>query len=252
MLKLKLFLVVAVLATQIVTLSAQKRVKDKVKSLETFVETVNGVQFKMIYVEGGAFQMGERSEKHEVTLSGFHIGETEVTQALWQAVMGNNPSYFKGADRPVESISWNDAQVFLEKLSGLTGKEYALPTEAQWEYAARGGNRSRGYEYAGSNRSGAVAWNESNSGMETHPVGRKQANELGIYDMSGNVWEWCSDWYGDYPTGRQTDPVGPATGSLRVLRGGSWRSDPHRATIRNLYSPDDRLNFLGFRVCLRP
>ena len=233
--------------------------------------TVNGVTFKMIYVKGGTFTMGCTSEQgsdcygnekpsHQVTLSDFYMGETEVTQALWQAVMGNNPSYFKGDDRPVESVNWNDCQEFIHKLNQLTGKTFRLPTEAEWEYAARGGDKSRGYKYAGSNTIGNVAWytvnchdKGSNSpDYGTHPVKGKQANELGLYDMSGNVWEWCTDWYGSYSSSSQTNPTGPSSGSLHVLRGGSWTCSARRCRVadRNGYSPGVRIINDGFRLSL--
>ena len=171
--------------------------------------TVNGVLFEMVRVEGGTFRMGatseqggdaERDEKpvHSVKLNTFYIGKTEVTQALWQAVMGSNPSHFKGADLPVENVTWYDCQNFIQKLKSLTGQKFRLPTEAEWEFACRGGNKSRGYKYSGSNNLGSVAWYNGNSGGKTRPVGTKAPNELGIYDMSGNVWEWCNDWYADY------------------------------------------------------
>ena len=196
--------------------------------------TVGGVSFKMIPVEGGTFTMGATAEQgsdaydwekpaHEVTLSSYCIGDAEVTQALWQAVMGSNPSYFTGnLQRPVERVSWNDCQTFITKLNQLTGKTFRLPTEAEWEYAARGGNKSQGYKYAGSNTLGDVAWYDGNSSSTTHPVATKAPNELGLYDMSGNVWEWCQDWYGSYSSGAQTNPTGPTLGSARVYRGGSW------------------------------
>lgn len=220
--------------------------------------TVEGVSFKMIKVEGGTFLMGSEnwydSEKpvHSVTLSGYYVGETEVTQALWQAVMGSNPSKFKGDNLPVEKVSWNDCQEFISKLNQKTGRRFALPTEAQWEFAARGGNKSQGYEYSGSNNIDDVAWYMDNSSEQTHPVGTKMANELGLYDMSGNVWEWCSDWYGDYSSSSQTDPVGPSTGSYRVLRGGSLNSyaDYCRSANRFYHYPDFRSYDFGFRLVL--
>lgn len=187
----------------------------------------------MVRVEGGTFTMGATSEQgsdaesdekpaHQVTLSLFSIGKYEVTQEEWETVMGSNPSSFKGAKRPVEMVSWNDCQEFIRKLNQMTGKRFRLPTEAEWEYAARGGNRSNGYKYAGSNSLGNVAWYTRNSGSETHPVGQKSPNELGLYDMSGNVYEWCQDWYGSYSGGSQTNPTGASSGSIRVYRGGSW------------------------------
>ena len=196
--------------------------------------TVNGIKYNMVWVDGGTFRMGATSEQgseisdekpvHSVTLSGYYIGKTEVTQALWQAVMGSNPSYFEGDDLPVEQVSWDDCQEFIRKLNSLTGQNFRLPTEAEWEFACRGGNNSRGYKYSGSNYIDNVAWYDGNSGDKTHPVATKSPNELGIYDMSGNVWEWCADWYGDYSSGRQTNPKGPYGGSRRVYRGGCWFS----------------------------
>lgn len=224
---------------------------------------VNGVSFTMKYVEGGSFQMGCTSEQgsdagddekpvHSVTLSDFWIGETEVTQALWKAVMGSNPSASKGDDLPVEEVSWNDCQEFIRKLNALTGKTFALPTEAQWEYAARGGNKSRHNKYAGSNSIGDVAWYTGNSGSSTHPVKGKQANELGLYDMSGNVWEWCEDWYGSYSSSSQTNPTGPSSVSFRVFRGGSWFNFARycRVSSRNSNTPGYRSRYLGFRLSL--
>ena len=194
-----------------------------------------GVSFDtdMIFAEGGTFMMGCTPEQqddcfdsekpaHEVTLSDFYIGKYEVTQLQWRAVMGNNPSHFEGGNLPVENVSWDDVEEFISRLNERTGENYRLPTEAEWEYAARGGSRSSGYKYSGSNDIGDVAWFFNNSDGATHPVGAKIANELGIYDMSGNVWEWVSDWYGNYNDGMQMDPKGPAEGTERVFRGGGW------------------------------
>ena len=166
--------------------------------------------------------------------------------------MGNNPSDFKGENLPVECVSWNDCQTFVTKLSSLTGRNFRLPTEAEWEYAARGGNKSHGYKYAGSNDLDIVAWHANNSGRKTHPVGTKQANELGLYDMSGNVWEWCQEWYGDYSSEPQTNPTGPSSGNLRVYRGGSWAGDAAgwRVSRREFYPPVLTENGLGFRIVL--
>ena len=189
---------------------------------------------EMVYVAGGTFMMGASSndseawdwEKpaHNVTLSSFYIGKYEVTQKQWVEIMGSNPSYFKGDNLPVEQVSWYDIQNFIKKLNAKTGKNYRLPTEAEWEFAARGGNNSRGYKYSGSNTLSNVAWHTDNSGSKTHPVGTKSPNELGIYDMSGNVWEWCSDWFGEnyYSNSPTTNPKGPSSGSYRVIRGGCW------------------------------
>ena len=230
---------------------------------ETF--TVKGVQFTMIAVEGGTFTMGATPEQgsdayerekptHQVTLSNYYIGETEVTQALWQAVIGNNPSNFKGDNLPVEYISWDDCQEFIKKLNVLTGKNFRLPTEAEWEFAARGGKKSRGYKYSGSNNIDGVAWYGDNSGYETHTVKTKQANELGIYDMSGNVGEWCQDWYGydSYSSAAQTNPKGPNSGSCRVNRGGSldFSARRCRSSYRCYCDPDVRGRNLGFRLVL--
>lgn len=223
--------------------------------------TVNGVKFTMVPVEGGTFTMGATSEQgsdalegeypaHQVTLSDYYIGQTEVTQALWKAVMGSNPSDSKGDNLPVEQVSWDDCQVFIQKLNQLTGKQFRLPTESEWEYAARGGRKSRGYKYAGDNDIGLVAWYEDNSGNETHPVATKQANELGVYDMSGNVEEWCSDGYDGYQSSSQSDPQGPSSGSDRVGRGGSFFFDARycRVSNREYYTPDFRTFDLGLRL----
>ena len=166
--------------------------------------------------------------------------------------MGSNPSYSKGENKPVEEVSWEDCQEFIRKLNTITGENFKLPTEAQWEYAARGGNRSRGYKYAGSNSIGDVAWYADNSGLQTHNVATKQPNELGIYDMSGNVEEWCRDWYGAYSSASQTDPTGPATGSLRVDRGGCWASGArgYRVSSRDSGSPGGSNFILGLRLAL--
>ena len=190
---------------------------------------------------------------HRVNLSSFSIGKYEVAQAQWQAVMGSNPSKFKNCDNcPVEQVSWNAIQYFIKKLNQLTGQRFRLPTEAEWEYAARGGNRSKGYRYAGSNSLDAVAWYSSNSGSKTHPVGQKQANELGLYDMSGNVWEWCSDWYGEnyYRISSSSNPKGPSTGKYKVQRGGSSGFGASSCRVSKCYigKPDERLSSNGFRV----
>lgn len=231
-------------------------------SKQTF--NVNGVEFKMIKVEGGTFSMGATSEQeydalscekpvHSVTLSDYYIGETEVTQELWEAVMGSNPSYFEGDNqRPVENVSWNDCQKFIKKLNRLTGKEFRLPTEAEWEYAARGGKYSRGYKYSGSNNADEVAWYDSNSGSKTHPVKTKKDNELGLYDMSGNVWEWCNDWWGCYQSNSQTNPTGPSEGESRVLRGGGWCYFDMgvRVSRRDYLTPGYRHIIIGLRLAL--
>ena len=241
--------------------------------------TVNGVSFDMASVAGGTFTMGATSEQgseasseekptHKVTLSDYMIAKTEVTQELWQAVMGSNPSYDKGDNLPVENVSWNDCQEFIKKLNSLTGLNFRLPTEAEWEYAARGGNKSKGYKYSGSNDIGSVAWYYENSGnsrlnnleldkvesnnCRTHAVATKAPNELGLYDMSGNVWEWCSDWYGDYSRGSQTNPKGPSSGSYRVSRGGGWTFSARDCRVSQRFNgnPDNRDDYLGLRLAL--
>jgi formylglycine-generating enzyme required for sulfatase activity len=229
---------------------------------QDYIEKINDVEFKMIYVEGGTFIMGSNngrySEKpaHQVTLDGFYVAENQVTQKLYEKVMGNNPSYFQNCPQcPVEQVSWEDAQAFIRKLNQLTGQTYRLPTEAEWEYAARGGNKSKGYQYAGSNNIDEVAWYDDNSGSKPHPVKtKKKPNELGIYDMSGNVWEWCSDWYGHYSANAQTNPTGPINGSLRRLRGGCWYNFDYfcRVLNRNHLNPRNRSSVIGFRLLRTP
>lgn len=232
----------------------------------------------MVYVEGGTFMMGATAEQgkdadsdekpaHRVSLDSYYIGKYPVTQRLWKAVMGSNPSYFKGEKLPVECVSWNKVQKFLKKLNAMTGKNFRLPTEAEWEFAARGGNRSRGYKYSGSNNIDDVAWYEENSlikkhkwfsylldGKQTHPVGTKRPNELGIYDMSGNVYEWCQDWYDSkyYENSPQHNPQGAISGSYRVFRGGSWYNGVWgcRVSLRSFNSPAIRDSRIGFRLAL--
>ncbi len=239
-----------------------------------FTETVSGIEFDIVYVKGGTFQMGATSEQgrdydsderpvHSVTLSDYYIGKFEVTQGLWEKVMGTtiheqrikagySSTNGVGSDYPMYYVNWEEAQEFCKKLSQLTGKTYVLPTEAQWEYAARGGVKSRGYKYSGSNTIGNVAWYSDNNSRSTHPVATKQPNELGLYDMSGNVWEWCSDWKGYYSSESQSNPTGPSTGSYRVLRVGSWSSDAWycRVSNRGSLNPSSRDYYIGFRVVL--
>ena len=218
----------------------------------------------MVRVEGGNFIMGCQSGRdrycnddekpaHRVQLDSFEIGKYEVTQALWQAVMGENPSKFEGcAECPVEMVSWDDVQTFLAKLNALTGQQYRLPTEAEWEYAARGGRHSRDYEYAGSNDAGAVGWYGDNSGDKTHPVGRKRANELGLHDMSGNVEEWVQDCWNDGYEGAPDDGRAWERGdcSRRVVRGCSWLNSPRGLRSANRVRSDTGIRSfnLGFRV----
>ena len=224
----------------------------------------NGVKFTMAKVEGGTYEMGGTSEQtnvekdelpiHSVTLSDYMIGQTLVSQELWKAVMGANPSKFQGAKFPVESVSWEDCQIFITKLNELTGKQFRMPTEAEWEYAARGGKMSKGYQYAGSDTLNEVAWFADNSEGRTHAVGTKSPNELGVYDMSGNVWEWCHDWFDKkyYRNTMPTNPQGPSKGSGRVNRGRSWNGDVRncRVSYRLSNAPDSRFYNLGLRLAL--
>lgn len=235
--------------------------------------TVNGVTFKMVFVKGGGLYLGcisgsgscdsDESPSHYVTLSDYYMGETEVTQALWKAVMGynNNPSNWQGDRLPVEKVSWTDCNEFVSRVNSLLaeqlpqGYRFALPSEAQWEYAARGGQKPSGSLYAGSNNVNFVAWYSDNSGSRTHEVKLKAPNELGLYDMSGNVWEWCEDWYSSswYSDNvNWTDPVNAFAGSYRVLRGGSWNFNASscRVSNRNLNTPGYRFSYYGFRLAL--
>ena len=223
----------------------------------------NGISIEMVKVEAGTFMMGATPEMenpfdnekptHQVTLTNdYYIGKYEVTQALWQAVMGKKPSRFKGDNLPVVSVSWNDCQKFISKLNRKTGKKFRLPTEAEWEYAARGGKKSRCYQYSGSNNISDVAWYYNNSCSKTYIAGSKQANELGIYDMSGNVKEWCQDWFGSYSSSSQVNPTGANSGSYCVGRGGSWNcvAGSCNPSTRFSFAPDDRYDDLGLRLVL--
>ena len=238
--------------------------------------TIGSVTFKMVFVEGGTFQMGSYSggndeqPVHNVTVSDYYMGEFVVTQALWQEVMGTtvyqqhdkaNTSwsmYGVGANYPMYYVNHIEAEEFCGRLNQRfrgqlpAGYSFALPTEAEWEYAARGGNKTNAYTYAGSNYLSDVGWYTDNSSGSSHAVGMKRANELGLYDMSGNVWEWCADWYGSYGSSSQTNPRGPASGSFRVLRGGSWNGNASRcrAAYRSYYNPGTRNDRHGFRLAL--
>jgi len=233
--------------------------------------TVGDVTFVMVRVEGGTFSMGATAEQgsdassrekpvHQVTLSSYYIGETEVTQALWQAVTGQSPSYFSGNQLPVEQVSWQDCQTFIAALNEMTGMNFRLPTEAEWEFAARGGNESAGYKYSGSDELSAVAWYSYNDSWDMrgtdyygpHPVATRNPNELMLFDMSGNVHEWCQDWYGNYSSEAQVDPAGPASGTMCVYRGGSWYFDEWfcRVSFRNGVAPTNRSYGIGMRLAL--
>ncbi len=233
------------------------------ESVTTF--TVNGVSFKMVAVEGGTFTMGATAEQgsdagnaelptHQVTLSSYSIGQTEVTQELWQAVMGSNPSHYKGnLKRPVEEVSWEDCQIFLTKLKEMTGQNFRLPTEAEWEFAARGGNKSQTYKYAGSNNIDEVAWYADNSSATTHPVASKTPNELGLFDMSGNVLEWCQDVYYFYSSEAQTNPTGPSLEDIgKVVRGGDYFNNATFCRVSFRLSGNKSTSFknLGLRLAL--
>lgn len=247
------------------------------KHLKT-IRVSDDIALRMIFVEGGSFMMGatpeqgaeaEEDEKpvHEVTLSNYYMGETEITQELWEEVMGttiyeqvqkfgDNGSQIAGAGPkyPMYKINVAECKQFIEALNTMTGLQFRMPTEAEWEYAARGGKYSQGYKYPGSNDVDAVAWYKGNSNHETHPVALKKPNELGLYDMAGNVWEWVSDWYADsYPSTSQVNPTGPTTGSLAIMRGGSrantFNATDCRVSARLPYAPTTR-NFIGLRLVL--
>ncbi len=244
---------------------------------QNYTESAFGINMKMVYVEGGSYNMGCTGEQggdcdddektvRYVTVSDFYIGQFEITQAQWQAVMGTSvyqqrdkantswPMYGTGNDYPMYYVSWEEAKEFCRRLSQQTGKTYRLPTEAEWEYAARGGKKTQNTKYAGGYSLDYVGWYTSNSGGKTHAVGTKNANELGIYDMSGNVWEWCEDWYGDYRSYDTDNPTGPSSGSYRVIRGGGWSNSASscRVSNRDYDSPGNRYYDLGFRVVCLP
>lgn len=222
---------------------------------------VLGVEFYMIKVVGGTFTMGATSEMepveldlpcHEVSLSDYWIGETQVTQQLWRAIMGTNPSSFVNEQFPVVGTSWNICQIFVSKLAQLTGANFRLPTEAEWEYAARGGRKTHGFRYSGSNNPEDVAW-FSQEKHKLHPVKMKNPNELGIYDMSGNGDEWCSDWVGNYTNNYQRNPKGPLNGRYKIARGGDWASSAKycQCSFRSLGSlPDGNYTYHGLRLAL--
>ena len=242
-----------------VKLTAKQVVSQNIKLKEGYNEDI-----EVVFVKGDSFQMGSSDDfeyekpEHILIVSDFYIGKYEVTQKQWKEIMGtstshSSPSSFKGDELPVEQVSWTEIQEFIKKLNQKTNKKYRLPTEAEWEYAARGGNQSKGYTYSGSNKIDEVAWHSGNSGSKTHSVGTKKANELGIYDMSGNVWEWCSDWYGSdyYKFSPSKNPKGPSSGAFRIARGGSWHTHAQycRTSHRTYYAPG-RNNIIGFRLAL--
>lgn len=226
--------------------------------------TTKNITFSMIKVEGGTFMMGGTAEQknakvdeqpvHSVTLSDYYIGETEVTNELWAAIMGSNPSNtsINAPEMPVNNVSWDDCQKFANRLATLTGLQFSLPTEAQWEYAARGGNHTRKYLFAGSNNGKDVGWFKGNSGNTLHEVKKKSPNELGLYDMSGNVYEWCLDWYAIYKKDATTDPQGPTSGTTRVNRGGCGGDKERqlRVSCRSSDAPSSKYNALGMRLVM--
>ncbi len=239
-------------------LDAEQREQEKrEKALQ---EVLPELSKQMVAVPGGCFKMGRTSPfggddderpKHKVCLNPFSIGKYEVTQALWSAVMGSNPSHYqKGTNYPVEKVSWEDIQQFIHKLNNETGKNYRLPTEAEWEYAARSGGKNE--KYSGSKKPDLVGWYVKNSDNMTHPVGQKVANGLGLYDMSGNVWEWCLDWYGNkyYHDSPENNPIGPLSGKKRVIRGGSFNKEAESMLTvnRGAQGHNSRVNTLGFRL----
>ncbi len=264
----------AILTKENIVKPPSAEVKDSIrkareaKLLPNYSERIDNIDIPMIYVEGGSFIMGcnavneqvcmtDELPTHGVTLDSFYIGKTEITQKQWRAVMGRNPAgLFFGScdDCPVENVSWDDIQIFLRRLNKKTGKTYRLPTEAEWEFAARGGNKSANYRYSGSNTLEDVAWSRRNSTEKTNPVATKKPNELGIYDMTGNVWEWCSDYFGRYASAMQTNPNNLRFEPLRVLRGGSWSNKEAdcRIPYRNHGEPTYRYGDEGFRIVRLP
>jgi len=221
-----------------------------------------GVVLEFVRVEPGSFIMGsdleigdaDETPAHRVTLTRpFYIGKYEVTQEQWLRIMGKNPSAFKGAQQPVESVSWNDCQEFLARVTRKTGRKISLPTEAQWEYACRAGAGTRWNFGDRADAMGEYAWIRQNSGGTTHPVGQKKPNAFGIYDLYGNVAEWCTDWYANpYPKGEVTNPTGPPSGMSKIVRGGAWGDDPSnaRSAYRNADGSDGANNGIGFRCVL--
>ena len=243
--------------------SELEKILDKLNVSITDTITVPGtnVSFNMVLVDGGKFMMGakkgdasdDKKPARQVTLSDFWIGETQVTQALWKAVMGENPSYYNDdPNLPVEQVSWNDCQLFIKELNRLTGRAFHLPTEVQWEFAARGGNKSKGYKYAGSNDIKKVAWYSENSGRKTHAVAQKDPNEIGLYDMSGNVYEWCQDWLADPSGESDASPTDSAIETYRVGRGGGWVSNDGDCCVsyRGGSSPSFTRKYVGLRLAL--
>lgn len=240
-------------------------VSTQIMCIHIFVLAQSSIpEINMVFVKGGTFTMGCTPEQgvdcdktakptHQVTVNDFYIGKYEVTQSQWKEVMGNNPSKFEGKFKPVENVNWDDVQKFIRKLNQRTGLNYRLPTDAEWEYAARGGTLSKGYKYSGSNDIKEVAWCGHNSNDVTHDVGTKKANELGIHDMCGNIYEWINDWYSVYSSEPQSNPKGPETGTDHILRGGSWSNNNaiYLTIVHRFWTEhSDRTKFFGFRLAL--
>lgn len=234
-------------------------------SLQLLHFEVNGVEFDMQRVEGGVFVMGGTREQHReniasdlpahtVSLDAYYIASTEVTQALWQAVMHGwyVSDEWHTPNHPITDVNWYDCQNFVKRLDSITGMPFRLPTEAEWEFAARGGNKSKGFRYAGGNVVDSVSWGLNNAGFRTHSVGCRKANELGLHDMTGNVSEWCSDWYGRYYLGTEPNPKGAMEGTLKVVRGGSFDNceDNSYLSRREYYNPEQTMNYCGLRLAL--
>ena len=242
--------------------NVEETIAEIVSNEDDLVITVNGLSLVMKRIEGGTFSMGtdefdfsadsDESPIHEVVLDSFFLGETEVTKAIYDVVMGNGNDNTERPDNPQSSVSWYDCHEMIQRLNFLTGRNFRLPTEAEWEFAARGGIKGNGYRFAGSDNVDDVAWHEGNSENKSHPVGQKQPNELGLYDMSGNLAEWCEDIYGDYDETSQTNPKGASTGAYRVMRGGGWgfTAQRCRVTKRECANPDARNSCYGLRLAL--
>lgn len=232
--------------------------KQKPKTVENQSSSRKSFEPEMVDVKGGTFFMGydghdDEKPVHKVTVGSFKMSKFEITQEVWNAVMGRNPSIFDDCETcPVENVSYDEVQAFIDELNKQTGKKYRLPTEAEWEFAARGGNKSRDYLYAGGSVLSYVGWTSSNSEDRTHPVGELEPNELGLYDMTGNVWERCSDWYGPYEASSKSNPKGPTTGLNRIVRGGSAENFDSfcRVTYRLRNDPGSRNAMIGFRLVL--
>ena len=231
----------------------------KIVKLDSCGKFSNEINIEMVYVKGGTFVMGNTKDTvadevpaHKVRVNSFYIGKYEITQQQWVRVMGKNPSSDPSCLKcPVDNVAWTDIQEFIEKLNICSGRKYRLPTEAEWEFAARGGKKSQGYKYSGSNNIDSVAWYSENC-KNVKEVGLKKPNELGVYDMSGNVWECCNDWFGNYAKDPQENPKGPLNGSFRVYRGGAWfyKAEYIRVLNRSRDFPDDWGDYIGFRLAM--